>query len=408
MTRSMLRFVVALTLTVFLPSLAHAEVLELEGTVKAVDSEDRTITIERRTAKGTKTLELEVAKKAGNLASVKVGDTITFGYDPDLEIVTKIGGGDAEEEAANETARVVRLRYQFAADGTCTLETMRLRSKGDSVPGGYQKEDKGNGVWQITETFENEEALQRFAGPISDMTNVSFSAERKALVLSPKDGGLSKAVLLYPKRCRLPLTVEADVSPADKHAHFQINPNAAMPPNIHPFANVFTHDGGNTLDLSCSWVVSRDAKKGEPTIKEVFAERGVPTSKAFSKKATPPTGTDPEMIYLVNLGAFDAGAGSCALYVSRLSVTARFAPMLGLSINQEHAGDPLVAAAVLKNSLAEKAGLKVGDVLMTVEGKSPGTLLRAMQLLSMTNYGESWNLEVQRDGQKKTFKIKAE
>ena len=93
MTRSMLRFVVALALTVFLTSLAHAEVLELEGMVKAVDSDDRSITIERKTAKGTKTLELEVAKKAGNLGSIKVGDTISFGYDPDLEIVTKIGGG---------------------------------------------------------------------------------------------------------------------------------------------------------------------------------------------------------------------------------------------------------------------------------------------------------------------------
>jgi len=42
---------------------APAEVLELEGTVKAVDSSARSITIERKTPKGTKTLELEVTKK---------------------------------------------------------------------------------------------------------------------------------------------------------------------------------------------------------------------------------------------------------------------------------------------------------------------------------------------------------
>ena len=70
---------------------ARAEVLELEGTVKAVDAEARTLSIERKTPKGTKTLELEVNKKAGDLSSVKVGDRLTFSYDPDLEIVTKLG-----------------------------------------------------------------------------------------------------------------------------------------------------------------------------------------------------------------------------------------------------------------------------------------------------------------------------
>lgn len=309
---------------------------------------------------------------------------------------------------ASDAEQIVRVRYHFGPDGSCKLETVRLKSKPDPVPDGYKKEDKGNGIWQITETFENENSLERFSGPISEVMNVSFAAERQALAFSPKAGGNSKAVLLYPQRCRLPLTIEADLSSAEQHGHFQINPNASMPPNIHPFANVFTHDGGNTLDLSCSWVVSRDAKKGEPTIEELFSERGVSTNKPFSREARAPVGSDPEMIYLVRLGAFGAGPDSSTLYLRRLSVTGRFAPMLGLSIKQEHAGDPLVAAAVVKNSLAEKAGLKVGDVVTAVDGKSPNTVLRALQLLSMTNYGESWNIQVERDGQKKTFEIKAE
>jgi len=76
-------------------TIARAEVIELEGTVKAVDVDGRTIAIERKTAKGTKTLELEVTKKAGDLAAVKVGDKISFSYDPDLELVTKIGESPA-------------------------------------------------------------------------------------------------------------------------------------------------------------------------------------------------------------------------------------------------------------------------------------------------------------------------
>ena len=91
----------AVCAVVLLGVVAHAEVIELEGTVKAVDAGDRTISIERKTAKGTKTLELEVNKKAGDLSALKVGDRISFSYDPDLELVTKIGG----EAGTRETAR---------------------------------------------------------------------------------------------------------------------------------------------------------------------------------------------------------------------------------------------------------------------------------------------------------------
>jgi hypothetical protein len=49
---------------------APAEVIELEGKVKSVDAEARAISIERKTAEGTKTLDLEVNKKAGDLSAV--------------------------------------------------------------------------------------------------------------------------------------------------------------------------------------------------------------------------------------------------------------------------------------------------------------------------------------------------
>ena len=89
-----------LTAALFTFASAHAEVLDLEGTVKAVDATARTITIERKTPKGTKTLELEVTKKAGDLSSVKAGDSISFSYDPDLEFVTNIGGAAASDLSA--------------------------------------------------------------------------------------------------------------------------------------------------------------------------------------------------------------------------------------------------------------------------------------------------------------------
>jgi hypothetical protein len=71
-------------------AVAHAEVLELEGTVKAVDREARTVSIVRKTSKGDKVLDLEVAKNAGDLSSIEDGDEVAISYDSGLELIASI------------------------------------------------------------------------------------------------------------------------------------------------------------------------------------------------------------------------------------------------------------------------------------------------------------------------------
>jgi hypothetical protein len=99
-----MRRVISLLVVLMVGSMAtaHAEVLELDGTVKAVDATARTMSVERKTPKGTKTLELQVTKKAGDLSSVRAGDSISFSYDPDLEVVTKIVEGTKQPEKVGE------------------------------------------------------------------------------------------------------------------------------------------------------------------------------------------------------------------------------------------------------------------------------------------------------------------
>ena len=116
-------------------TVAHAEVLELEGTVKAVDASARSITIERKTAKGIKTLELEVNNKAGDLAGLKVGDQLSFSYDPDLELVTAISGlaTDARSEPKLRTVEEIPGRYaSLSSDGL----VMAYESATRDAPGG--------------------------------------------------------------------------------------------------------------------------------------------------------------------------------------------------------------------------------------------------------------------------------
>ena len=68
----------------------YAEVIDLEGTVKSIDKDARTLSVVRKTPKGEKVLELEVAKKAGDLSGLAEGQSISLRYDPDLEIVFKL------------------------------------------------------------------------------------------------------------------------------------------------------------------------------------------------------------------------------------------------------------------------------------------------------------------------------
>jgi uncharacterized protein (TIGR03067 family) len=86
---------------VFAASLAHAEVLELEGTVKSVDPASRSISIVRKTPKGEKVLELEVAKNAGDISGFKEGDPVAFAYNPDVDIISKIEKGMSENASAD-------------------------------------------------------------------------------------------------------------------------------------------------------------------------------------------------------------------------------------------------------------------------------------------------------------------
>ena len=96
----MLRAAVFLLLGLFtLP--VRAEVIELEGTIKSIDPDAMAITIVRKTPKGEKVLELEIAKNAGEVSGFKEGDKIGFAYNPDAEIVTKIEKVMSDEAQAD-------------------------------------------------------------------------------------------------------------------------------------------------------------------------------------------------------------------------------------------------------------------------------------------------------------------
>jgi hypothetical protein len=384
-----------------------AEVLEFEGTVKAVDAAARTIRVERKTAKGMKTLDLEVAKKAGDLPAVKVGDRLTFSYDPDLEIVTKIGArvDDSVAERQNEE-RTVRITYSYAVDGSTTT-TLQLVAADEETGRPADKEEVHPGVWRVSHVFDEADTMSELQGPLLELAGIKFDAKHKGLHVNPKSDEGKKTAMQYPTRLRLPLTIVMDVVAAADRAELQITPNANTQQNLHPFVTITTDDGFRTVDVVDRWIVARDPKSGQPQIKDVAVQRGADTDKPVKVQANAPLTINPEEIHLVRLGAFAGdGAVSGGYFLKSLTVEGRFLPTLGLAVKQD--GDAVVAGDVLRNSLAESAGIKPGDRIISIDGKRVDTVQRAVNLLSMTQYGETWNIEAERGGSKKTFSIKAE
>ena len=102
---------------------ARAEVIELEGTVKAVDADARTVTIERKSASGPKVTTFDVASSAGDLGSLAVGKRIAFSFDNTLEIITALQTG-------SEGAQLFVAGSEWATeDGGLRIRVMHVDDK---------------------------------------------------------------------------------------------------------------------------------------------------------------------------------------------------------------------------------------------------------------------------------------
>jgi len=149
----MKRWLTFLTLAVFvsgcfsIQSLAHAEVIELEGTIKSIDQDARAISISRKTPKGEKVLELEVAKNAGDISGFKEGDTIAFAYNPDVDIISKIEKGLSEEgkRAIKDLEGVWKVTAEHEFGRELTKDEMRKRNRHITIKGNSFRTDRVTG-----------------------------------------------------------------------------------------------------------------------------------------------------------------------------------------------------------------------------------------------------------------------
>jgi len=373
------------------------EVIDLEGTVKAVDAEARTISIERKTPKGTKTLELEVTKKAGDLGTVKAGDKISFSYDPDLEVVTKFSGGKGAETASqNVKCRVI---FSISDTGDCKL---RLERSGEEK-GETGRERQENGTWVFTHFFSKAADVDFFESPFGPVLNVKVDPSKKSLVFTPASppGSANKAsAVTYPGRIRGPFVVEADLEASGNNFEFQINP---MPTKLGQRQAIVSIKSGDAFKQEATVRVgsmTRDAQGkpafDPPLIEDEKISLKDPWEESFRLPIPNVRNRDS---YILRLGSL----GDSAVVVSRLRVSGTPLPSIGLSLAEK---DGLVYAdKVMPKSLADKARFQVGDVIAAIVEKEPKSVNEAMDLLGDLPLDEASEITVKRGDEKRTFTV---
>jgi len=92
--------------------------------------------------------------------------------------------------------------------------------------------------------------------------------------------------------------------------------------------------------------------------------------------------------------------------IAGLLIEGKVTPLFGIGFDERRG--VIFTKQVVKGSLAEKAGIQVGDVIVSVNGEKPNSIEKATELLSSTVIGDTVTLEVERAGKKQVIGIRSE
>lgn len=79
----------------------------------------------------------------------------------------------------------------------------------------------------------------------------------------------------------------------------------------------------------------------------------------------------------------------------------QLAQQLGIDISQG-----VVIANLVRNGPADKAGLKVKDVILEIEGRPVQSSSRLMEIVAAHKPGDAWEMVIQRDGRKQHVSVR--
>ena len=409
-------FLAALPLVVGLVAL-HAEVIDIDGTVVAVSVDDRTISIERQTAKGPKRVELEVARKAGDLQAVKIGERVSVSYDPALEIVTRLGSdGDspqpnesADRAARSSIAKVSRVSVELTPRGGLTFRLEPGDDEQCEKPAGSSAPLSGlkgarvindAGFYYIDVECDNKEAISVLGREGLDLRRGSLIADTSI----GKDGIGQRAFIGIARQFRLPFTLQMDTArqgmarrQAPSHGDCSLNFNFGISTTDgqevgHVFVTVQPLD-----PLFNTGKVFFELREPNKELKRV-AERDIHDGKAEYRLQVPGVSSESKLSWWCVVRGEPA-------QIERVRAAGPIMPSVGVRL--EGKAGQVVVRQVLEDSPAGQAGITDEDVLLSVNGERVRDAETAVALFSRANIGDEITLEVKRGEKARKVAVRA-
>ena len=387
-----------------LSAFAHAEVLELEGTVKAVDASACTITIERKTPKGAKTLELEVNKKAGDLAGLKIGDAITLSYDPDLEIVTRLPGKASGPKDATFAVRRVELAVDDLGKVEVCVDTRREAKDPEKPEAGKvikvsrvpnaQVTRSTNGVCHVVYDFSRVNDFSELK--VEQKEQAKIDAQNERLLLTPIfKPDLPKpmqvhATTRFPRSFKLPLRIRLDLDAFNSGV-------LRIPINIGSGTLLMDLHGTDSPYKAAIGAISigvrPDNKNWNDWIKPQVFEQNVSLDTDFRRAFQAPFSD----VMKGGVSSVEINAIGSPIGIHRIELIGQIVPMLGVQF-----GSPdgkAVVRAVFEGGAA-KAGVRPGDVVTGFNDKPVTGWKDVTARTTELNVGDTATLSLDRDGEK--------
>lgn len=374
----------------------------VEVMIQAVKPEAKEVTVAYKAGTVEKSITLDVSRKAeitlngrkADLESLGGGMKARVDYHNELAVVTKIEAVGSSHKLATP---VVRVRLHITEFGDCTFSAQRTdQAAADDFEGNVvalphlpgARAWKGlNGQARLALTFDDEAQLD--AAWLA--ANVSVDTHARELVFRPvgsKRG--QQPVFSLSHRVRPPATIIYDLA---KHQ------GGSFSVRLHdyqgkwgPLHCTIASKENSTLAITASWV-ERDSQ-GKEVATELFSIASTPLDDLCERKFRLPIPS----IKIENalMVEFLKAASDQPTTVARLEIRGQLVPMLGIQLAER--GQVVYATKVFSGGLAERVGIKDGDVIEGINGASPQTKEDALKLLNLLNFGEEVRLLIQRAG----------
>jgi serine protease Do len=387
--------------------MAVAESTTVDVSIQSVKPAAKEITVAYQTNTGEKSITLDVSRKAeislngqeSDLDSLGGGMKAKVDYHKELAVVTKIEAVGSSHKLATP---VVRLRLHITEFGDCTFSAQRTdQVAADDFEGTLvalphlpgAKAWKGlEGKSRLVCVFDDEAQLNA----AWQASHVSVDNDARTLVFRPVGSKRDElALFTLSHRVRLPATVVCDLA---KHQRgtFAVKLLDYQWGVVH--CETASGKESNTLALK-AWWVDLDSEKSVPTdlFNTALTSLDIPYERKFRLPIPSIKIENPLMVELMG--------SDQPTTVARLEIRGQLVPMLGIQLAER---DQVVyAAKVFPGGLAERAGIKMGDVIKSINGATPETKEDAVKMLGLLNFGEEAQLSIQRAGKNEELRFTA-